>query len=381
MAHLVSSTPEKSDITEAATEAIWSLWPGPPSEADVVAWRSMSLENRAKALRRLRAIRDYEAAGRRGGAAAAGAAGVGLSRFTVMLREFLASPGLSVLVPQSVRRRPRAFSPPPGIVEEAGRAVRLEPEASVESIAAGLHERFGAPSLSWIRRLVTAERAALEAEGLGGGDGFGARTVIDVTALALPVLIEESGGAADPTIEWAVGAFVIDAATGWIAGHAVDLPPVGMKQYARAAGQAAQRLRGLNPLLGDRCDPVLSTTAITGDVVEEMRSIAHLSGIAGLEVVHDARTGGAELMKLLGGRLGVVRLHPRFAGEGFQGRVGREEALARSGRVPMAIDQARGIVDAGVAAYNAGRLEKVERAAVHPVEVAERLDEVFARWR
>ena len=85
-------------------------------------------------------------------------------------------------------------------------------------------------------------------------------------------------------------------------------------------------------------------------------------------------------MKLLGGRLGAVRLHPRFAGAAFRGRVGREEALARSGRVAMTLDHARGIVDAEVAAHNAGRLEKVDRASVHSVEIAERLDDAFARW-
>ncbi len=348
-----------------------------------------------------------------------------------MLRAWGADRSLLSLVPQARRRAPRAFVAPVGIEAAAKEAVLSSPGDSREVIAKALHDRYGQPSLSWMRRLVAKVQRDHEREIEGGAAGFAKRIVVDSTALPLPLLSIHEGAPERETdeedeFEWAVTALAWDAATGFILGRALDRAPADMGLHAVAAADASDCLRRMKltvksqvgavvattvPLQGEDAmetlrlmdrlssdgaeiidaeqtagsasasEPVVATTLpLEGrDAMETLRLMNRLSS-DGVDVIHSARAAGSELMKTFEGRIGKLELRPRFAADAYVGRTSRASALAKSGRIPMSVAEARVVIDHEIAAHNAAIMEAGLTAAVTPAIAADALDRVFRRY-
>lgn len=376
-----------------------SLWRGQLPPDQIAIWSAMSATDRAKALSRLSAVVAYAEAGSRDVPLHSKMAGVGEQRFYKMMRAWKENPSLLALVPQAAGRKARSFTPPAGIEEAAAEAVRAEhqratraaeenletPRQSQEMIASALHERFGAPSISWIRRLVARARRDLDRELAGGLQGFGRRIVIDSAALSLPLLPELSGQQADPDnpddqrIDWAVAAFVWDEATGFIVGHALGRAPAGIRLHMAAAEAASEFLRNIDVKRGDDVSTEIASTLPIEErsVMDTMRLIAKME-TAGVSAIHSPRAHGSELMKAFAGRLASLELHPRFAADSFTGRTSRQDALERADRVPMTIEAARLVLEIEVAKYNADNQAAAAVPAVSPALIARGLDDLVA---
>lgn len=387
--HAAFERDREKDPAEAPLD---DFWPGAPPEDQKAVWAAMSQAHRRLAARRLDMIRSYEAGGSRDAAAHVDVGELSLPRFHAVLGAWRRERSLHALVPQARRRATRAFAPPSGIEEEVARAVRAGDGRSRERIAVEIHERHGRPSLSWIRRLVASTTRDIEREVAGGSSGFGRRIVVDSSALPLPLLphadgtlslaIEDAADADGPAeredFEWAVAAFAWDAATGRVLGHAVSRAPATMTLHAFAAAVAADALRAMDAPGRNGSVPEVATTLPLEDrdAMETMRLMIRLRK-AGAEVIHSSRTAGAELMKAFSGRLGTLDLRPRFAGESFAGRTSRQDALARSGRSPMRLDEAELVVRHAVAMSNDAHAAPNGDEAVGLSIAADRLDAVF----
>lgn len=359
-----------------------SLWPLDLPAEQAAVWAGMTRTHRETALRRLGAIVRYEAGGSRSAADFVEDAGVSVPRFHSMLKAWRTDRSLLALVPQAGRRAPRTFTPPPGIEAAARAAVRDDPDGSIETLAQVIHGRFGRPSLSWTRRLVTRVRRDFERELLGRMGGFASRIVVDSTALPLPLAPSAAGlggiaedGDPDRMVEWAVAAFAWDAATGRILGSATDVAPARMALHAAAALAAADRLRAFEVAGLPKGDPVVVTT-IPLDSMETLRLMVDMAS-AGLEVVHSSRASGSELMKAFDGRLGQLDFRPRFASDGFVGRTSRAEALAQAGRSPMSLSEARLVVGHEVERHNAAIVPPDPDPVVSTAVAADRLERIF----
>ena len=391
---------EESDSAGTTLGDLTETWPGPVPRNEIAIWTTMPAADRTKALRRLSAATSYEASGRRDVPRHADMAGVGEPRFYKMMRDWRRDASLLALVPQAARRAPRAFAPPAGIEEAAMEAVRADhlrvgdavgdageadgPD-STEVVAAALHERFGAPSISWIRRLVARARRDYARELAGGPAGFGRRIVIDSAALPLPLLPYGIGEASDlreareEGIEWAVAAFVWDGATGFILGHALDRAPADIRLHMSAARAASEFLRGLTGEGVDVAGPEMASTLPLEDraYVETMRLIAKMDSV-GVSAIHSARAQGSELMAAFAGRLASLELRPRFAADTFAGRTTRADALGRSDRIPMSLEAARLVLDVEVEKQNAETSGVSAVPAVAPRVIADALDRLVA---
>ncbi len=375
-----SASVEVGDLAE-----LISLWPLELPAEQVAIWAGMTKAHKETAIRRLSAIVRYEAGGSRTAADFVEDAGVSLPRFHSILKAWRTDRSLLALVPQARRRAPRTFTPPPGIEAAARAAVRDDRNSSIESLSQAIHARFGQPSLSWTRRLVTRVRRDFERELVGGAAGFASRIVVDSTALPLPLAPSASGtseigddGHPDQLVEWAVAAFAWDAATGRILGSAIETAPASMALHAAAALAAADWLRDIKAVRRPKVDPVVVTT-IPLDSMETLRLMVDLASV-GLEVVHSSRASGSELMKAFDGRLGQLDFRPRFAADGFVGRTSRAEALAQAGRSPMSLSEARLVVEHEVERHNAAIAPPDPGPAVAPAVVADRLERIFRRF-
>lgn len=366
-------------------QELTSVWPGELPADQVALWARMSQAHRTLAISRLGLIDAYENG--RGGKASELLKGKNLSlpRFNAILSAWRREKSLLALVPQARRRAPRAFVPPAGIEAAAARAVRDFKDSSLEAIARDLHERFEQPSLSWKRRLVARARRDFEREQAGGSSGFLSSTLVDSTALPLPLRSDDWDGTSaaddDPReaeCEWAVAALAWDVATGYVLGHALGRAPSDMILHAAAAADAAERLRRMGETPDAGTVPVIATT-IPHDPMGMLRVFTELAA-EGVEVVHAARAPGSELMKAFDGRIGQLDLRPRFAADAFVGRRSRAEALAEAGRSPMSLADARLILDYEIEAHNAAVMKEGLTAAVAPSAVADSLDRIFGRY-
>lgn len=359
-----------------------AVWPDEVTADQRAIWLAMTSADRIKALRRLNAVLSYQAAGRRNGLAHAEMAGVGLPRFEKMMKAWGEERAIQSLVPQVKGRRRRSVEVDPQLLLAASDLVRARPSDSQERIAVSLHERFGSPSLSWWRRLVAKTRRDQTREAIGL---FGYRLMIDSTAVPLPVLpagvaeADELDG--ERQVDWAVVALVWDAATGLVLGSAVDRAPATVRHHVDAALTAVDELRSFD--VGPRVDvsPRLVTTVpFDGDAVETLRIVGRLSEL-GLRGIHSSRSHGSELMTAFAGRIGALDLNPRFAKAGFEGRLSRTEALQRSGRVPMTLDEARIVVDVELASHNGAVRRSLPPVPVVPEGAIEALEMMVATIR
>jgi hypothetical protein len=377
-------SPANAEVPDGAGD-LTSIWPGEPPQEQLALWAGMSQAHRAKASKRLAAISAYEAAGSRNAADHVDPDDLSLPRFYSILSAWRRDRSLLSLVPQARRRAPRAFVPPPGIEAAAAKAVSDEPDSSLEAIAKTLRKRFSEQvSLSWTRKLVARARRDLERE-FAGATGFASRMIVDSTALPLPLRPVDSDGASDAedddregAFEWAVTALVWDAATGYVLGRALGRAPADMALHAAAASDASARLRSMKSDADPQVEPVVVTT-IPLDALETLRLLADLSS-NGVEVVHSARAPGSELMKAFDGRIGRLDFRPRFAADAFVGRTSRAEALAKAGRIPMSLAEARLMIDHEITAHNASVVTGDVTPAVMPKVAADRLDSVFRRY-
>lgn len=354
-------------------------WADEPPADQAALWALASPSDRAVVARRLRAALAYEAAGNTDALAHAAKAGVSLDRFNSIMRAWRRERSLTSLLPQLRRRSKAPAAVPEGIEAAAAAALTAADRGGLsrEDVAKALRLDFPSRSLSWIRRLVArTARDVVRAE-LGGAAGFGRRIVVDSSALPLPLQVGELDEADEVSVEWAVAAFVWDAATGYVLGRAVGPAPADFDLHVAAAEDAADRLRRMR-LRGPDGTAVIATTVPRGryDAMETLRIVRRLLEL-GAEV--PSVSAGGELLTETGGRFGSLALRPRYASDAFDGRVGRMEALERFGRVPLEPAELLLVVDSQMASRNAGLLDRVDRAAVDPVIVADGLDAVFGR--
>ena len=338
-------------------------------------WLTLSADQRDVAFARSGALEGYEAAGRRDARTWIERSGMSEPRFYALAAAWRKERSLAKLIPHAKRRAPRATLDRHDVVDAARSAVRERSDESREAIAAELFARFGSPSLSWMRRLVARERGSLEKEQAAGGGGFGRTLVVDGTALVLPLVTDD-----EEEVDWAAAAFVLDVATGSIVGHALGRVPVDRRLYAEAAAAAEASISRLRPSSAGMAAPVIRTT-LPVDVVAAFREDERFRGLGNVETVWSSRSGGSELVKVLGGRLGDLDLRPRFASDTFNSRVPRLEALARARMVPMTLAEARLLLAHEVDRHNAGRMSDDPVLAAAPSRIIEALTRAFEPWR
>lgn len=385
-----TSAPEVGD--NPSPEDLAARWLASMPKDQFAVWAGMSQVHRALAVKRLASVLAYEAGGARNASKYVDVEELSLPRFHSILRAWRLEKSLFALVPQARRRAPRAFTPPAGIEDAAIEMVQERPDSSLEAIAKALHERFDQPSLSWKRRLVARVRRDFERELAGGRNGFASRVVVDSAALPLPLLPADydtatvlHDGDQDVEYDWAVSAFVWDAATGVVLGHAMNRAPANMHLHASAARAASAVLRGM-PAEATTADkgtvPVIVTTLPLEeerDVVETLRLIRMLQS-DGAKVIHSPRAAGSELMKAFEGRIGQLDLRPRFALDVFAGRSSRADALAKSGRDPLTLADARLILEHAITEHNNTISKTDANPAVTPSSVADSLDRIFQQY-
>lgn len=309
--------PRRADSTQILEAAFGSPMPA----AESAMWSAMSLDQRANAIRRLRAmivLDDPERASAMGMAPkgsgkplamsdAASAAGVSLNRWYEMHAAWRQNRSLASLGTFAAVPRTRVLSYHDDLKELVASVVDGDPGGSVRRLALALGEAYGrktgAPEADWPSYNTLRKFAEAELRSRMRSDEPGSDVRFDCCACHLP-----------HSEDIFVAFLIIDKATRAVLGGALADPDHSRKGYGLAARDAVRRLAAppLNALrwsaeLGHSEIVIGRDVAFWSDHVQRMNK-AGLSGQ--LQPATAARRFGLYVRRYLGDRLGRVRFAP-----------------------------------------------------------------------
>lgn len=351
------------------------VWPKGVPDTEVATWLALAPDRRAIALKRVQAISDYESAGSRDAKRFAEQADVSLARFYPLLRKWAEARSISALVPYAGKRTTRSIArADQEVLDTVKNLVAEHPEASQETLARALFDQFkGRASLSYLRRLIAAERAADTRKELGGDAGFGKTVLIDASALDLIVKV------APDLFDWVTVGIVVDVATGMILGHATGRTASAGDLQGDASRHAVVAVSKLElPLADGNVEPkFVVVVPHTGNPIALLREVARLHRVEGdIQIVESRGTRhvGEHLKRAVGKRIGRLELRPRFTYGAEDGRTPAEEEGERA----VDPEAAELIVSLAIAEHNASVATKPAVAAVDPSRIAEGLSKLYA---
>ena len=367
---------ENSDLNALMEGLPQELWPQGFSPADVATLAILTNRERKVLTRRMNAIAAYLAGGATESTRHALAAGLSVPHFFVLLREWRDSRSLAAIAPNV--RRTRSSTVDPKVRTEVEAAVSSPKDASddgesKETLAQRLHRDLGgSPSMSVLRRLVDEERGRAERGEAGGFDGFGRRIVFDSAGLPLPVRPDGEGEAV-----WAVASFVVDVATGLILGFGLGHHETAGGMNAQAALNAVTWLE--DRTLDDPLDPGRRTafTVVIGhdDAMSVLREGARLLALPVDVTIVDGGGSyrqGAQLLRLIGRRVGTLELRPRQAKD-FPKPLPESTSDKEAAVEAMTPYVAGIVVSENIKAYNEPLLAQLRRPAIPLQSVVEDL--------
>jgi len=351
------------------------MWPDGPTPRERSAWLSMTAQKREKAVRRARAI-DQVLSSQASAKEAATEAGVSLPQFYALIRAWKDTGSLLDIVPHVSGRASGENRTPPEVVRLVGNLVREHPETTQENLAKAIVSKMSrAVSLSKARQLVADEKVRQRRMKLGGKSGYGQHLLVDRSAIGLKVERDTE------TLDYVVVAAIVDYATGSILGHAVGTSRFGGDGLQRQAVQSAitnLSASGLTPTGNET--PKIMTVPNNIDPFYRLAEIGRLKGLGEeFELIEERgeRGVGVELKRLLSGNIERMRLLPSLT---FAVSAGSPANNSLDDPPPLALDEAREVIDSGIEAHNATIAETIGIPTAFPSTLPERLTALAQAW-
>jgi transposase len=324
------------------------LWPDGMPSTDRAIWLSLSPERRVIALRRASAIDLIETSGAKA-ADAAEHAQISVPRFYSLVRAWKRNRSLADIVPHAAKRDRNTDRTSDEVRSAVRGLVETHPSLTQESIAKAASDRLdGAVSLSKLRRVVAQEKARRRRDRLGGDKGFGKEVLIDRSALDLLVR------RADGVLDYAVFAAVLDVATNLVLAHAVGDTKEG------GHGLQLEALKSVAGFDTGSDDQEVSETGPVPRIImmpdaegafERLSQVGRMRSLGdGFEPLGNEgrRSVGIKLSRMLGGRIGQIRLRPGHTFAEPAGRLPAEE----EGASVLSMGEACHLVSAAVVDHN-----------------------------
>ncbi|WP_157602984.1 hypothetical protein [Sphingomonas sp. PR090111-T3T-6A] len=357
-------------------------WPDGLSMADRVLWDTLPSDRRDAAMRRLTAILDYEdrTDDTPDLAACAKAAGVAKVTFYQLLAAWRRHRSIAVVVPfgRSMTPQGARIANLREVRTAIGRLLAENPEHSDEAIARMAKRTLSdGPGITTLRKLVR-ERRIEEKRDLSA---FGTALLIDHVATDMRL-------AMDGRSEQAVACLVVDAGTGLILGGRCGpwddqwairlLSVIAARDLLEGGGAEAGSTRA-----------GLETTIVVGPGFDPKERIADeaLAETPIAEVIAEGdRRFGARVLRILGRRIGHIRLLPRLTAKGEAPTTAFATRQAVATR-PKSLEEADAHFGAEIARHNAALLgpESLPKLAAEHASRAgallQVLDELQAYWR
>lgn len=365
-------------IEEDDNKEIQALWPGGLPDSEQALWLRLPAGRRRRALSRLKAVLGlYPPPGRpvihSSMAAAAGAAGTGVSTFYAIARRWREAPSLAALGVHATSDGPgkRMDEAEEGFDARIREWLREDPDLTVSDIRTRLGADVpGHPAFATVRR--TAQRVL---RGLPPRRPFGSEVVFDSAGIDLSL---EAGS--DPAV-LRLNA-VVDVATGLVLGWDVGPEADMLASYARAVRRAWPRI-GREKIVAERRGGGLSRLDLTGAAASGEVPTLHVNLVPGIGAdfpaggdvaVHANPRTGASLVAALGERLGPVWIGSGVREPGRSFRTGRIDPMPSFG---TGIED---LVDEAISRHNLARLQLIPRDA-SPDEARRMAAEIGRRAR
>lgn len=369
------------------------VWPKGADSLEEDIWFILDERRREQAVKRIRALIDYEA-GDADVAKSAERAGVSVPRFYGILRAWRESPSLAAVVPHAkFRRRPAAAQHEESVSVSSGQrmesgkgsletrrrakslvrdALLSAPDATIQRVTRAVASQLGsaAPSMSALRQLVTDERGVLTREALGGPSGFGRRLLIDYSAVSIPM--EVDGG-----VRWAPASFVVDIATQIILGAAIGAD-VAILPF-RAARSATDYLESLRISEAEIQENVLAKVDLvlsSENPVDMLRAMQRAREVDGLTLIPTNPTRvGTMLLEAIGSKLGGLKLMPKYVSNDFAAQRSLRHELAQQS---VSKAEAERVLSLEISGHNFLKLRRDVRAAVAVEKIGHVLSDVIS---